>query len=76
MSEKASGYNWKRTVANQDSVGSRWDRHQQSWNPPLPWEQRGKYLATLRHAAGHDSYFKMNHARLSDEQIQELIQAE
>ena len=76
MSEKASGYDWKRTVANQDSVGSRWDRHQQSWNPPLPWEQRGKYLATLRHAAGHDNYFKMKHARLSDEQIQELTQAE
>jgi len=76
MSEKASGYDWKRTVANIESVGSRWDRSQQVWEPPLPWVQRGKYLATLRHAAGHDSYFKMKHAMLSDEQIRELTSAE
>ena len=72
MSEKASGYDWKRSVANEQSVGSKWDRLQQRWEPPLPWPQRGKYLATLRHAAGHDSYFKMKHERLDDRQIREL----
>ena len=50
MSEKASGYDWKKTV------GSRWNKTKLAWDPPLPWDQHGKFLATLRHAAGHDSY--------------------
>jgi hypothetical protein len=73
MSEKASGYDWKKTVANMQSVGSRWNKTKLAWDPPLPWDQQGKFLATLRHAAGHDSYFKLKRPRLTEDEIRTLV---
>ena len=73
MSEKASGYDWKKTVANIQSVGSRWNKTKLVWDPPLQWDQHGKFLATLRHAAGHDSYFKLKRPRLMEDEIRALV---
>ena len=73
MSEKASGYDWKKTIANMESVGSRWNKSTQTWKPPLGWDQHGRYLATLRHAAGHDAYFKLKKPRLTEDEIQVLL---
>ena len=74
MSEKATGYDWKKTIANPGSVGSLWDRHKQEWVPRLEWDQNGKYLATLRHAAGHESYFRLKRPRLTQSEVQQLIE--